>query len=73
MNQIPYHREQASKLLDTGGCDLPLDYNDVAGRVARNPMFAKALQNTVAGDHRLIEMITMTAAAELCREQESVA
>lgn len=68
MNQIPYHREQAAKLLETGSCDLPLNYDDVAHRVARNPMFAKALRNVMNNDRRLLKMMTITAANELCKE-----
>lgn len=68
MNQIPYHREQAAKLLETGSCDLPLNYEDVANRVARNPMFSKALRNIMNDDCRLLEMATITAANELCEE-----
>lgn len=68
MIQIPYYREQAAKLLETGSCDLPLNYQDVANRVAKNPMFARALQNAMNNDRRLLEMMTITAANELCKD-----
>lgn len=68
MSQVPYFRQQAAKLLETGSCDLPLNYEDVANRVARNPMFSKALRNIMNDDCRLLEMVTITAANELCEE-----
>lgn len=70
MNQLPYYREQAAKLLETGSCDLPLVYEDVARRVAANPMFASALQKAMNNNSRMLEMITITAANVLCKEQD---
>lgn len=66
--QQSYAKQQAAQLLETGSCDLPLNYDDVANRVARNPMFSRALRNVMNDDRRLLEMMTITAANELCKE-----
>jgi hypothetical protein len=63
------HREQAQKLIDTGTCDLPVIFEDVARRVAKHELFPMALQKTMQGNRRLLDMITLTAALELCQEQ----
>jgi hypothetical protein len=63
------HREQAQKLIDTGACDLPVIFEDVARRVAIYQIFPLALKQTMQGDRRLLDMITLTAALELCQEQ----
>jgi hypothetical protein len=63
------HTQQAQKLIDTGLCDLPLTYEDVARRVAKNESFPTALRKTMGGNRRLLDMITLTAALELCQEQ----
>ena len=62
------HTKQITRLLETGSCDLPLDYQDVANRVACNPMFAKALRNAMNDDRRLLEMMTIAAAGQLVKE-----
>lgn len=62
------YRQQANKLLETGQCDLPLTLEDVASRVARNPLFARALHKALDDDRRLLDMMTITAANELCKE-----
>jgi hypothetical protein len=63
------YKEQAQKLIDTGFCDLPIIFEDVARRVAKNEAFPIALRNTMQGNRRLLDMITRTAALELCKEQ----
>lgn len=68
MNQQPYYREQASKLLDDGECDMKdLTMQDVANRAAEHEHFALALQKSLKGDNRLLDVIIMEAAATLCR------
>jgi hypothetical protein len=63
------HIEQAQYLIDTAMCNLPLTYDDVARRVAKHELFPLALQKTMQGNRRLLDMITLTAALELCQEQ----
>lgn len=70
MSQLPYFRQQANQLLETGSCDLTLTMDDVADRVAKNPIFPAALQKAVAGNSRVLHMITLTAANMLCQEQD---
>jgi hypothetical protein len=63
------HIEQAQYLVDTGTCDLPVIFEDVARKVAKHELFPMALQKTMQGNRRLLDMITLTAALELCQEQ----
>lgn len=65
---MPYWREQSIKLIETGACELPVTVEDVARRVARSEQFPTAMQHACDGDTRLIQMLRLTAAAELCRE-----
>ena len=64
----PYWKQQAHNLVTTGRCDLPLTVDDVARRVARSEQFPTAMQHACGGDTRLIQMLRLTAAAELCKE-----
>jgi hypothetical protein len=66
------HIEQAQYLIDTGTCDLPVIFEDVARKVAQHELFPIALQKTMQGNRRLLDMITLTAALELCQEQLDV-
>jgi hypothetical protein len=65
------HTEQAEKLIETGVCDLPITFEDVARRVAKAEAFPMALQKTMQGNRRMLDMITLTAALELCQEQSN--
>lgn len=78
MNQQPYAQQPASQLLDTGTCQLPVDWSDIAHRVASMNNFAYALQQFHIGrtnqePHRgrMLEMMTITAANQLCKEQDN--
>lgn len=80
MNQKPYAQQQAVDLLDTGTCQLPVDWSDIANRVASMDNFAYALQQFHQGranqePHRarMLEMLVITAANQLCKEQDSAA
>jgi hypothetical protein len=64
----PPHVTQASKLLETGACDLPLDWSDLARRVAAHPHYADALKSSYKGNHRLLKLITENAAIALCKD-----
>jgi hypothetical protein len=63
------HIEQAQYLVDTGTCDLPVIFEDVARKVAKHESFPLALQKNMQGNRRMLDMITLTAALELCQEQ----
>jgi hypothetical protein len=65
------YTDQAQKLIDTGACDLPITFEDVARRVAKAEAFSLGLQKTMQGNRRLLDMITLTAALELCQEQSN--
>lgn len=69
----PYHVEQACKLLETGQCQLPVDWSDLAARVARHENFAHALRRAHEGEPQLLRMITETCAMALCKEQDDAA
>lgn len=62
------HIQQASQLLETGTCDLPVDWQNLAHRVAAHPYFSKALKSSYQGNHRLINLIIENAAIALCVE-----
>lgn len=62
------HVTQASKLLETGACDLPVDWADLARRVAAHPHYADALKSSYKGNHRLLKLITENAAIALCKD-----
>jgi hypothetical protein len=68
MNQYPYHIQQASELLETGKCQLPVDWSNLAHRVAAHPHYPQALQNSYTGNHRLLKLITENAAIALCKD-----
>lgn len=62
------HVHQASKLLETGACDLPVDWSDLARRVAAHPHYPQALQSSYKGENRLLKLITENAAIALCKD-----
>lgn len=66
--QHPYHIQQASELLETGKCQLPVDWSDLARRVAAHPHYSQALRANYAGDRRLLKLITENAAISLCKD-----
>jgi hypothetical protein len=63
------YTQQAQDLIETGFCDLPITFEDLARRVAKSESFPLALRKTMAGNRRLLDIITLTAALELCQEQ----
>jgi len=67
----PYHLEQAQQLLETGQCHFPLTWDDIAARVARHDTFGYALKQAHQGNHRVLEMLVVTAANNLCKEQDN--
>lgn len=69
--QHPYHVQQAVDLLETGQCQLPVDWANLAHKVAAHPSYAKALQNAYKGNDRLLKLITENAAMALCKEQDN--
>lgn len=68
VNHVPYFRQQAGQLLETGRCDLPVTIDDVAHRVARDESFTQALEMAVNNDTRLLKILRVKHAAELCRD-----
>lgn len=68
MNQHPYHVTQAVDLIQSGKCQLPVDWSDVAARLARHPNIGRALQNSYNGDHRMLRLMTETTAMALCKD-----
>lgn len=69
--QQPYYKQQAAALLETGKCELPLTWDDVANRVAKHETFAYAIKQAYEGNPRVLQMLTIAAANNLCREQDS--
>ena len=64
----PYHLEQAQQLLETGKCQLPVDWSDLARRVAAHLHYSQALQASYKGNPRLLKLITENAAIALCKD-----
>lgn len=71
--QHPYHIQQASELLETGKCQLPVDWSDLARRVAAHPHHAAALEQSYRGNHRLLNLIIENAAIALCKDFDNAA
>jgi len=70
-NHQPYHLEQAFELLDTGQCHFPLTWDDIAARVARHDTFGYALKQAHQGNSRVLDMLIIAAANNLCKEQDN--
>lgn len=73
-----YAQQQATELLDTGRCQLPVDWQDIAHKVAQMDNFAYALQqfhlgraNQEPAKLRMLEMLVVTATHNLCQEQDN--
>jgi hypothetical protein len=66
--QHPCYIQQASDLLETGKCQLPVDWSDLARRVAAHQHYSKALQASYKGNPRLLKLITENAAIALCKD-----
>ena len=71
MQHKPYHLEQAQQLLETGQCHLPLTWDDIAHRAASHQTFGYALKQAYEGNPRVLQMLVITAANQLCREQDN--
>jgi DNA-binding transcriptional MocR family regulator len=71
--QHPYHIQQASELLETGKCKLPVDWSDLARRVAAHQHYSQALQASYKGNPRLLKLITENAAIALCKDFDHAA
>ena len=65
-----YAKQQATQLLETGQCHLPLTWDDIAHRAASHQTFGYALKQAYEGNHRVLEMLIITAANNLCKEQD---
>lgn len=71
MNHQPYHLQQAAELLETGQCHFPLTWDNVAHRVASHDTFAYAIKQAYEGNPRVLQMLTIAAANNLCKEQDN--
>lgn len=68
-----YHINQACELLETGKCQLPVDWADLSRRVAAHPSFGHAMQKAYKGDNRLLKLLTENAAVALCKDFDNAA
>jgi len=66
-----YAKEQAADLIETGQCHFPLTWDDIAHRAASHQTFAYALKQAYEGNQRVLQMLVITAANNLCREQDN--
>lgn len=65
----PQHSDQAVKLLETGNCDLPVGWAELADVVRRHPIYTYALKALYQrGDTRTLKLITEVCALSLCRD-----
>ena len=62
-----YVRTQTYKLITTGKCDLPIDWDDVVKRISNNPDFSYALQRALDDEPLLLHLMVHATAEKLCR------
>ncbi len=68
-SERPEFSNQAVKLLETGSCDLPVDWSDIADRVRRHPNFEQALKSMYQkGPSQILKLIIEVSALKLCEE-----
>lgn len=63
------HVNQAVKLLETGHCDLPVDWQNLADKVCRHPNFPYALKALYQqNSSQMLRLITDVSAIKLCKD-----
>lgn len=63
------HADQAVKLLETGECDLPVDWNDLMDVVRRHPNFQYAMKAMYQKNSTLtLKLIVEVCALSLCED-----
>lgn len=61
-------KKESLRLVETGECyNSLIDFEAVAGRVAKHESFSLALHKAIHGDMRFLNLITVTAAIEVVR------
>jgi len=69
MKEHPEHVKQAGKLIETGHCDLPVDWQNLADMVRRHPNFPYALKAFYQkGTSQTLRLITEVSAMKLCED-----
>ena len=69
MAEQPEHVNQAVKLLETGHCDLPVDWQNLADMVRRHPNFPHALEAFYQQKSgQMLRLLTEVCAIKLCKD-----